>query len=353
MSDLLQQSIHYTGRLAAILLLTTALPVSAEFTPAERISLQAPSLDGDFDDEAWLVYSYQVDSQGKVKDAVIHASNGIAMVDQDMLTQIRALQYHPATRDGKSVEVSMGPVVYTWILDIPRKMSDTFDTRYQEAWSLFQDGQYAAAADIAAELGNRPGRNAYEEVKYHILAASIANRQNDPSIELRHLMRIGSLQELADRNNFQHAYVEPAHYALMLARVQAIQLDNNQLADAEETVSKLLRYGVSDELRQKVQSAQQKAGTRWQQLHETVTQAEITAPYRGGPGTWKSGLRRERFSIRNVKGDISWIFLVCAEQERRLNYPTRSPWVVPDGWQNCQIEVGGQDGTRFELQQMR
>ncbi len=349
-----RRQLRHTLFLFGVLAATTLSPATlADFVLAERISANSPSLDADFSREAWLVYTYRVDANGQVVDAQIRQSNGVESANRSIIEQVEALQYHPATRDGRPTEVSMGPVVYTWILDVPRQLDPAFSQQYEQAWSLFRQGDYLQAASLARQLGDMPGRNAYEEVKYQILAASLASRQQDLAMELYHLNRIMALQDLADLNNFEHPYVDASHYALMMARVHELLLENNQLADAQELFSKLLRFGVSDDILQRARNGQQQAQLRWNSLGMATTRGEIKALYPGGDGNWKAGLSREHFSIDSVEGSINWVFLTCGNQEQRLSYPSTAPWQIPAGWRDCGIEVGGKDGTRFKLQQLR
>ncbi|WP_157976576.1 energy transducer TonB [Parahaliea mediterranea] len=341
--------------LAAGSLVIGALPALAQggFVPPERISGSSPSLDASFTQEAWLVYTYTVGENGNVADATIQSSNGIPSVDTHMLNQIQAMRFTPATRNGTPVEVPAGPVVYTWILDIPRAMSPAYNTTYEQAWEKFRAGDYDGAFDLAAQLKEMPGRNAYEDVKFQILAASIASRWDDPATEMQHLKRVMEFQNLADRNRFKHPYVEPEHYALMLARVHTLQLDNNQLADAQATFNQIMMRGSGDELIQKVQSAQQAAQARFLANPDVATRGELTPLYRGGPGAWETRLTRDNFNLQQVRGDISWVYLACLGNEQQLPYPSSRPWTVPAGWKECKVEISGRAGTRFELHQLK
>ncbi|TXS96603.1 energy transducer TonB [Parahaliea maris] len=331
-----------------------SLAVSAQsgFIPPERISGRSPSLNSNYTEEAWLVYTYKIDAGGNVVDAVIQSSNGIPEVDSHMLAQIEAMKFRPATRNGNPVEVPAGPVVYTWILDIPRAMRPEFSATLEQAWEKFRAQDYDGAFDLAAHLKEMPGRNAFEDVKFQVLAASIASRWDDPAIEMQHLKRVMEFQNLADRNRFENPYVEPQHYALMLARVHELQLANNQLADAQVTFNQIQIRGSDDEVIERVKSAQLAAQQRFQAMPDVATRGELTPLYRGGSGTWETRLSRDTFELQKVRGDINWIYLACLGNERRLAYPSSRPWEVPVGWKECKVEISGRAGTRFELHQL-
>jgi TonB family protein len=331
-----------------------SLPLQAAFSPPEKLDPgNTPSLDASFTMEAWLVYTYEIDTDGSVVNATIQSSNGVDAVDNHMLEQIRAMRFRPATRDGQPVKVPAGPVVYTWILDMPREMSEQFSAIYERAWEHFRADDYDQAFDLAAQLKEVPGRNAFEEVKFQILAASIANRWEDGAAEMQHLQRVVEFQTLADRNLFEHPYVPPEHFALMLERIHGLQLENNQLADAQATFNQMMVRGTSEEVIQRAQAAQQAAQSRFRASPVAAIRGELTPLYRGGPGAWETRLSRERFRLDQVRGDIDWLYLVCLGNERRLPYPSSSPWQVPEGWQECKVEISGRAGTRFALEQLR
>ena len=79
--------------------------------------------------------------------------------------------------------------------------------------------------------------------------------------------------------------------------------------------------------------------------------AELVPIYRDGPGAWKAGLSRKKFSISNVKGKVDAVFLVCGRRDIQLRYPSIDPWVIPYGMNHCMIDVAGSAGTRFVLHQ--
>lgn len=337
------------------LLGVTGAAAQSGYVPAENLDPDnsSPSLDASFKREAWLVYTYDINTRGDVVNATIHSSNGIPEVNQHMLDQIEAQRFRPARQGGKPVTVPVGPVVYTWILDQPRTMGADFSATYERAWDQFKAGDYDQAFELAADLKETAGRNAFEEVKFQILAASIANRWDDPAAEMQHLQRIVAFQDLADRNDFQHPYVESDHFALILERIHGLQLENNQLADAQATFNRILMRGTSEEVTERVEAAQRAAQTDFEATPEVATQGELTPLYREGPGSWETRLTRDRFRLAQVRGKVDWLYLACQGNEKRLPYPSSSSWTVPNGWQECMVEISGRAGTRFELVQLK
>ncbi len=83
-----------------------------------------------------------------------------------------------------------------------------------------------------------------------------------------------------------------------------------------------------------------------------ATKGELTPLYRGGPGSWEMRLSRDRFTIREIRGDVDWLYLACLGSEKRLPFPSLRPWEIPAGWRECKVEISGRAGTRFELHQL-
>lgn len=345
-----------TGRMLVVsgfLYLLCAAAAFAQFTPPKNLDPASSTitLDSSFQSDAWLVYTYSIGADGKVVDATIQSSNGVREVEEEVLRQVNAMRFSPALRDGEPVQVSADPVIFTWILDKPRKMTPLFEEMYLEAWSKFSEEDFDGAFDIAVQLKNFPGRNSYEDVKFQILAASLANRWDDTAAELQHLNRVVELQTLADANNFQHPYVEDAQYLRILSRIQTLQLERMMLADAGDTLVRIHARGAGSQLVLDAAAQYAKAEREFKARPDVTVLGELLPIYRGGPGGWKTGLSRTDFSISDVKGRIGAVFLTCKQGEIQLRYPSNSKWRVPEGWGGCKIDVSGKAGSRFILHQ--
>ncbi|MEH6568108.1 MAG: energy transducer TonB [Halioglobus sp.] len=299
-----------------------------------------------------MVYTYDIDIRGEVVNLEIHTSSGVTEVEQRVLDHVAALRFSPATRDGQPVKVSLGPVVFTWILDIPRVMAPQFKSLYEQAWSHFKAQQYDAAAEVTRSLEQWPGRNAYEEVKYRILAASLASRDLDDGAEQTHLNRIVDFQELADRNNFNNPYVVENQYLLMLDRIHSLQLAKKLLGDAQLTLNNLIARDRDAQITLSAQKAQQEAQSRLLGIADVSLVGKLSALYPGAQGLWETQLFREKFLITNAAGTIASVHLSCKSGgDQRLIYPSAVSWKIPPGWQGCKLEIAGTSDTRFTLHQ--
>jgi TonB family protein len=344
------------GLCLVVLAFLAAAAVNAGFTPPQNLTVgqsATPSLDASYDQEAWVVYTYDVNTEGVVANATIHSSNGVTEIEEEILHHVNSMRFIPAKRDGRPVKVSVGPIVYTWLLDKPREMTVLFNETYQQAWAYFKQQDYDQAFDLAAQLKNFPGRNAFEEIKFQILGASLASRWEDDTAELAHLKRIVEFQSLADRNGFKNPYVEDGQYLMMLERIHALQAGKMMLADAEVTLNKMMARAADSEPTHRARIAHEDAAGRFQANPDVAIAGELTPIYRDGQGIWETRLSREKFSVSNVKGKIESVHLVCnGGGEKRLRYPSRDPWSVPVGWRTCKVEVAGRSGTRFTLHQL-
>lgn len=332
-----------------------ATPAWSAFVPQQMLDPASATirLDSSYQSDAWLVYTYEIDTDGKVVNTTIQRSNGVPEVEQAVLQQVGALQFRPATRNGKPVKVSAPPVTYTWILDKAREMSPRFSDMYREAWTFYAQENYDAASDLSMRLKTYPGRNAQEEVKYQILAASLASRRDDEAAELQHLNRVVAFQTLALDNSFKNTYVTTEQYLKILNRIQSLQLNRNMLADAGYTLDTLQSLGRGSAIANEAGDRYRQAELAFQSVEDITVNGELAPLYRGGAGAWKTGLSRNNFSISDVSGRIGSVFLVCANVEKQLRYPnpSKEPWTVPVGWTQCEIDVSGEAGTRLVLHQ--
>ena len=311
-----------------------------------------PSLNDSYTEEAWLVYTYDIGTDGVVANLKIHSSNGVAAVENAITSQVSSLRYSPAMRGNTPVKVTVGPIFYTWILDKPRVMSDVFSSQYQEAWDNFGQNNYDAAFDIAAKLRGLPGRNAFEEVKFQTLAASISSRWDDSAAELQHLSRALEFQGLADRNNFDNPYIESGQLLLMMERVHALQLQKMMMGDAQVTLRKIQLLGPGSEVSNRAGAAHDAAMLAFRANPDVTIDGELTPIYRDGPGAWETRLSRSLFSLTNARGKVDSVLLDCLQGNRNLSYPTLEPWKIPPGWSECKLEVSGKAGARFVIHQL-
>ena len=326
----------------------------AQFVPPQNLDPASATirLGSSYQNDAWLVYTYDIDETGTVVNAAIQSSNGVIDVEQAVLNQVKAMRFSPAKRGGKPVKVSADPVVYTWILDKPREMSPRFAQMYQQAWDLYAQENYDGAFDIAVELKTFPGRNAQEEVKFQILAASLASRWQDEAAELQHLSRVVEFQSLALNNNFNNTYVPGQQYLQILKRILTLQLNGRMLADAGDTLDLMQGLGRGTPIVDEAAALYTQKESELLSVADVAISGELVPLYRDGPGSWKAGLSRTDFSISDVRGQVGAVFLVCANGERSLRYPSREPWKIPSGWSDCKIDVSGKAGTRLVLHQL-
>ncbi|GHD31669.1 energy transducer TonB [Halioglobus pacificus] len=336
-----------------ILCALVALPARAQFVPPEPIGAGAdPSLPSGYETEAWLVYTYEIDTTGAVVNPEIHSSNGVLQAEQSILNQVSAQQFRPAMRNGNPVKVFVGPVFYTWIVDKPRELSPDFDAMYQQAWERFNAEDYDGAFDLAAQLKAIPGRSGYEEVKWQILAASISSRWDDTAAELSHLERAVELQTLADGNRFKNPYIERNQYLLMLERIHSLQLERSMLADAAATLDKMIAIGAGSEVTTRAKEQHLASDRQFRSMPDVAIAGELTPIYRGGPGAWETRLSRGVLRLDGVRGKVDGVMLSCAQGDQSLRFPATEPWRVPVGWNQCKVEVSGRSGTRFQLHQL-
>ena len=91
------------GMVGMVLLLGSVV-VDAAYRGPQRLDPTqglTPTLDNRvYQDEAWLVYTWDVNTNGRAVNAKIRLSNGVTAVESAVLDHIQGLRYQPATRDG-------------------------------------------------------------------------------------------------------------------------------------------------------------------------------------------------------------------------------------------------------------
>ena len=75
------------GLLSAVLAFAQTVPAT-NLDPASATI----TLDSSFQEDAWLVYTYDIDATGSVVNAQVRRSNGVPALEQALLSQVRAMQ---------------------------------------------------------------------------------------------------------------------------------------------------------------------------------------------------------------------------------------------------------------------
>ena len=159
------------------------------------------------------------------------------------------------------------------------------------------------------------------------------------------------LQSLALNNNFGNIYVPTEQYLKVLKRILTLQLNARMLADAGKTLDLMQGLGRGTPVVEDAAALYRQTEAQLQAMDDVTISGELVPLYREGPGSWKAGLSRTQFSVSDVRGRVGAVFLVCANGERALRYPSRDPWKIPGGWSDCKVDVSGKAGTRLVLHQ--
>lgn len=327
--------------------------LAGTFLPPKNLSPLGDNvrLNERFLNEAWLVYTYDIDVNGSVVNAKIHSSNGVPEVEREVLAQITGMVFSPAINDGKPVKVSSDPVVFTWTLDKPRTISRKFKAAYDATDALIKLENFDAAFDQAVKLKAISGRSVYEEVQFQLLASTLAQGWEDEPAEMQHLNRAIELQTIADDQLFENDYIEPQEYGLVLERILTLELSRMMLADAKVTLSKLYDLKVDPKITARAAKRYADVESVHNATAEVLVKGELLPMYRDGPGVWKTRLGRDFFSISDVDGKIDAVFLSCNRGEIQLTFPSPTSWKIPRFWLDCKVDVSGDVDTRFTLHQ--
>ena len=170
---------------------------------------------------------------------------------------------------------------------------------------------------------------------------------------MQHLGRVVELQGLADKNNFKNPYIEDKQYLMILERIHTLKLNGMMLADAEAVLGQIQSRAPGSDIAQRSTQKHLEVKAQMDSMPDVTVSAELTPIYRDGPGSWKTGLTRQQFSISDVKGKILGVYLACDQGDVPLRFPSNQAWSIPPNWSNCQIDVSGRAGTRFTLHQLQ
>jgi hypothetical protein len=77
--------------------------------------------------------------------------------------------------------------------------------------------------------------------------------------------------------------------------------------------------------------------------------ARLMAEVSVGRNAWEHVLINRTFAIAHLYGEIDSIALRCRNERARFEYELDAEWTVPEGWENCRLEIDAPRGTTFTL----
>lgn len=327
-------------------------PIGTDDEPTEAIPTkrESPSYPRNAEatgDEGWVMVSYTIDTGGKVIEAMIEDSSGIASFEKAALEAVQQWQFVPARLDGTPVEQSMTRVRMTFQLPMgPHAASPNFVRRYRAIERLIVAKDLAKAGPLLTDLQDQEKHNLYEDAWFWLL-------------KYRYLTAAGTADNRAKRDCLRKAlgyeieYLEADEFVAASQELYRLAVEARDYSEALETFERLEKSKLAKKSKRYAEShglLEQNAAV----LRKLVA-SDQTLSLEGKIeqyGYWHHTLLRRSFAIDEVMGRIEQVDIRCERCTQRFSMSTTSTWTIPESWGACRVYLNGDDGTTFTFHEL-
>lgn len=308
--------------------------------------------DDSYDREAFISLRIMVSPQGKVSEVTLDEDTGFYSPPfvKACINAAKAMRFKPATLNGKPVEQGfILPCKFSIGAD---GVSPEFKVEAQKVADLFKSGDYAGADFHAQWMLKETVRYGYEyALLQSTLAVTHASLGHDH--EAIHFAEEASQRTSPNATNFSLHQPIPANspHNYLLPREVIISLLNMRmrLAANNGMLKKALKAYYEVAGLEKIASDDPRVAAAAQLTAKLESSEPLAAKIVLVRSNWKHELYRRRFTMEHVSGIINSIALRCGKTRQPLTYVPGDEWTVPDGLQDCVVDVDGETGTTFQL----
>ncbi len=306
----------------------------------ENAPLDYPTAEYESGREGWTLLSYVVNREGAAVDALVEDSSGSAAFDQAALAAVAQLRYSPARLSGEPVERCFSRQKITFQKPPNRySVARKFENDLGDVNKATRAGRYDEAANLLTSLDERYPRNLYEDVRFWLTGANLAQARGDLPGEIGHLRRAVA---------YEGVYLPDALYAAALKRLYNAEIQFGLVAESLDTSQRLagLRTEDRDVAVLVAHSAEQRRQLDELEFFSTpvnLVEGEIA----------RHRLLRARFSFLVEAGGLEDFELRCRSHRTRLAFKADTEWSVPAGWEDCALYFDGAPGTMFYVNESR
>lgn len=289
--------------------------------------------------EGWVVISYIVDVDGRVKDPLVLDSAGSERFAEVAKKALLGFEFYPALLNGKPIETANNK--YKFMFSIRKKSagaSRAFAREYRRIRTLLDNKEFDAFLERAKRLKDTKTNNHYENSFYWLIMAGYYAEIENSKLYLSSLKKAIS---------YEGEFLPRVMYASALSSLYYQQLGAGELKHAFETADRIEPYLKK---RPELKSV---LTHRDQLIEELKTHPTITTPgVVGAKGFWGHHLFRKNISLNVQSGSVSSLEFRCEQQVRRFEFDQDGPksmWKIPTKWGDCSVFVKGSVDAEFML----
>lgn len=306
----------------------------------ENAALDYPDAEYESGREGWTLLSYVVNREGVAVDALVEDSSGSPAFDRAALAAVSQLRYSPARLSGAPVERCFSQQKITFQkpphrYDVARR----FENDLGDVNKSTRAGRHDEAAAMLAALDESYPRNLFEDARFWLTSANLAQARGDLSGEISHLRRAIA---------YEGVYLPDALYAAALKRLYNAEMQSGLVADSLATSERLGAIRMQDRdvaalVAHSVEQRRKLDELDFFSTPVTLVEGKVAS----------HSLLRDRFSFLVESGSLDDFELRCRAHRARLTVKVDAEWAVPGGWQDCSLYFDGAPGTVFYVNELR
>lgn len=353
--------------LAAVAQSSHAAAKRAKYVPAEVIKKYAPSYperEALSRREGWVLLSYIVSTNGRVKDVMIEDSTGNKDFEREAVRTAETWRYKPAMLNGKPVEQSMTRTRMTFVMgDSPKGARPSFFSSFVHAQKAIHAGKLGSAEKMldGPELTDR--ENLYEDawfwwLKYEYLIAA-GHSTPDQLMDCLHKAvsyQEGDLSEpksVPKSRKVDYNYLPRNVFVAAAAHLFVLQAQTLDLSGAMRTFNMLSRSAFARGADRVYPTVMKQLKPVYAKIKSLVGSDRVLDMngHIGEHNDWVHQLVRRSFSLGKINGHLAALEVRCKRGTEIFSATDSETFTIPESWGECSVYLKGDAGTTFTLYQ--
>ena len=291
--------------------------------------------------EGWVLASFCIGVDGKLRDPVIERSSGQKEFEREVLRTLPKWTYQPATQNGSPVEQCSVSVRISFSLQGAQYGArGAFVRKYRQASRLIEEGKLFEAGQVLDEL--KPSNN-YESGRLAFARARVAEAAGKPAERLKH-MRMALYFEDG---------IEKKHRGPAKRSVFALEVSQGEYAAALDRFRELMKdHGDELSVPEKLAGEQLEALVAGPKAIATPGELECRCDKENGEPLWSARLLRREFGFIDIEGEVERFEVRCETKQFAAKVAADKRWKIPPSWGDCTLFVFGAEGAKFRVVEM-
>lgn len=294
--------------------------------------------------EGWVVYSFMVDTEGKVFEPTVIESTGgrhARDFEREAKSALERTIFKPALNGDAPVE---GASTMKYIFRMQSGADGAtriFSRQYSKFSKVLATDDQQASQTLLKELEDKGVRNLYENAYLNMARFNYAVKYGTTAEQMKYLKTALSYENTGPKVTFL-----PDDLVVIARRkLFELQLTNQHYAEAVKSYQSFAKNDDAE--------AVELLKPSYQQLMELKSNKDAFAleATTNENGYWAIGLFKQGFSISEASGVLNEIKLRCDKKYVFFPVDLDEEYFIPESFGDCNLQLLGNAGVNFKLVQ--